>query len=183
VIRDSSWSHGLIACAAALLAGCTAFAHPIVGEDGSTLDQRLVGRWEGFYDEDEKIRVVIRPDGRVDVTFLDPDSKPETDTARWTTSKIDDLEIGNVGLEEKGTVYWKPVRYQLVRRGELHIYLCNDETWFGAVKSGALAGTAEEGHHGLSTFVSSAAADVRDFVRANRATIFVDDPVVLRRKR
>ena len=52
---------------------------------------------------------------RMTVTFIDPESKPETEKARWVTADIDGLAIANVGLEVEGRSAWKPARYELTQ--------------------------------------------------------------------
>jgi hypothetical protein len=174
---------GILICAITMLAGCTAFEHPIVGEIASPPDKRLVGRWVGQIEDEEEVRLVVRRNGSVEVTFVDPDSAPETENVPWITSNIDGVQIANLGLDVDGKVYWKAARYEVTKRDELRVYFCNDETWFGAVKSGVISGKADEGRHGPSTVVSATQADVREFVRANSDKAFLDDPVVFRRKR
>jgi hypothetical protein len=178
---------GWLICAVTLLAGCTTFEHPLVGETASPPDERLVGSWEGRFEEDDDVRLVVRRDGRADVTIAgseaDPKTDAETDTAPWLTSNIDGVLIANLGLEVDGKTYWKPALYELKKRDELRVYFCNDEIWFDAVKSGKLSGQAEKGRHGPSIHVDATQAEVREFLRANREKAFVDEPMVLRRKR
>jgi hypothetical protein len=181
--RGPSLPRAFFACAAIVLAGCASFANPIVAESGTSLDERLVGRWEGPVDEEEKIRFVVRRNGRMTVTFIDPESKPETEKARWVTADIDGLAIANVGLEVDGRIVWKPARYELTHPEELRIYPCDDDTWSGAINDGVLSGQAEHGHHGWLTFVSASVAELRDFVRTNRDAAFIDEPLVFQRKR
>ena len=176
---------GWMICAVTLLAGCTTFEDPLVGEAGPTSDERLVGSWEGKFEDDDDVLLVVRRDGRMDVTIdgtdSNPKTDPETETVPWLTSNIDGVLIANLGLEVDGKTYWKPARYELKKRHELRLYFCNDEIWFDAVKSGKLSGQAEEGRHGPSINVSATQAEVRAFLRANRDKAFLNEPMVLRR--
>src|SRR3954470_9995022 len=69
------------------LAGCTAFEHPLVGETDSLFDRRLVGHWAGAIDEDS-FQLVIRRDGRADITTTSVGETPEKKSARIRTARV-----------------------------------------------------------------------------------------------
>jgi hypothetical protein len=166
-----------------VVAGCTSFAHPLVGSTDIPFDRRLVGQWDADFEADGKVHLVIRRNGRVETTTEEPDFAPEKDSFRVRTARVDGFEVANVALKEHGKTFWQAMRYEVTDSGELRVFQCNDQTWFDAVSRGELGGKADRSQHGLSTFVTASSQELLSFVRSHHESAFSDEPLVLRKAR
>ncbi|HTU64646.1 MAG TPA: hypothetical protein VMF52_01745 [Steroidobacteraceae bacterium] len=165
------------------IAGCTSFANPLVTDARAAPDQRLLGRWQGQFEDDDRITLEIRANGRSVLTTSAPDEPTEKVSFRLRTATLAGLEIANLAVRDHGRKFWKLFRYELADGGELRVFSCDDNRWYDAIRSGALGGKASRDQHGYSTFVSAPSAALREFVAASRESVFDSEPLVLRRTR
>ena len=164
------------------LAGCTSFAHPLLGESGEAFDQRLVGHWVVEVEEDETLDLAIQPDGEAQISSSEDDGRVEKETFRVRTARLGEFDIANAMMNADGETFWHLLRYELVGAGEeLHVFICDGGTWYDAVHSRKLSGRADRGQHGPSTFVTASTQKLRAFLRSHHDSAFVAEPLVLRK--
>ena len=163
-----------------VLAGCTRFEHPIIGEQGPTLDPGLVGRW--VLDNDEgHYEIEVRPDGDGGVVhplIVAPKSKDEKidDTdMRLITARVGNLSFGSARSDEHAADGWTFFRYRL--EGEkLIVIFGDDDYWKDAVSNGTLAGALEKGKYMTTANVTATGDELREFLLGFAPVIYLDEP-------
>jgi hypothetical protein len=171
-------------CAALLLvlalSACTTFEHPIIGENGPTLDPRLVGRWTLENDEG-RYEVEIRPDGDAGLVHplrLESNAAEDPDEPvdmRLITARLGSLDFGSalpIGRTKEG---WTLFRYQLAG-DQLTIIFSDDEFWRSAVTDKRITGTINKGPQLVTAHVSAKDKELRDFLLGYAPVGFPDDP-------
>jgi hypothetical protein len=153
----------LLAAAMAALAACypPVTSHPVGSTSGLKPDPVLDGLWKGQpHDTSERgvyFHFLPRPDGTITLITVATGDKPDADwdAITMTTGRAGNNRFMNIrlvsdnGKPEKdppaGTI---PVLYRLDAKGQMTIWLTDENATKDAIKSGKLKGTIGKGDYG-----------------------------------